>query len=116
MIVTIKRSKLSARVLIVLTLLGTSGSWHPIGDDPEFQSQVIAHDHSSHGNRFWTPAAAKDPSHCAICHWLQSFRSDSVRHTRVQFVDTAYRRVPTAGIGLVRAIDLLNIPPRAPPA
>ena len=110
------RSKLIARVLIVLTFLGASGSGHASNDDPELQPRLVAHDHNAHQERFGGPLTTTEPTHCAICHWLQSFRSDSVRDARVQFSDTAYSRRPIAATGHVGAIDLLDIPSRAPPA
>ena len=109
-------SKLTAGALIVLTFLGASGSWHASNDDPDLQPQLVAHNHGAHAERFRAPLTAAEPAHCAICHWLQSFRSDSVRDARVQLSDTTYSPRPIATTDRAGAIDLLHIPSRAPPA
>ena len=110
------RSKLTAAVLIVLTFLGTNGSWHVSGDDPDCDPRVLAHDHSAHREWLRAPSPAGNPAHCAICHWLQTFRSDTLRPAGVPFSHLAYTRRPLAAAGDLHAIVLLDISPRGPPA
>jgi hypothetical protein len=108
------RSRLLAWVLVVLTVLGSSGSWHVDTDDPDFAASV-PHDHSHHHERFDRPSTTSAPEHCAICHWLQAFRSDSAAQTRVAFQrdesTPAARAATTAPLSTVFA----DVPSRAPP-
>lgn len=109
------RSTPLAAALIILTVLGTSGSWHLEGDDPDFLPAVVVHDHSAHHEAFRTPATPQDTNHCAICHWLQMFRAGSLRHGRIQFASALYNVRVMAAIPTLRAGALLDVPSRAPP-
>jgi hypothetical protein len=110
------RSKTLAAALIVLTFLGTSGSWHVEGDDPDFLPPAAAHDHSMHHGAFRVPVAPQAADHCAICHWLQMFRASALRQVRVQFVSSADAARVAAAIPPIRAAALFDVPSRAPPA
>jgi len=100
--------------LIVLTFLGTSGSWHVDADDPDCDASV-AHNHSAHHERLVRPATAAAATHCAICHWLQSFRSDGARHGRADIARASRSTALTAPLVAIRSADRLNLPSRAPP-
>jgi hypothetical protein len=117
--VALRRSRRQSRViaiaLTVLTFLGTGGSWHVDADDPDCAIDIVAHSHSAHDARLAAPDHRSTPVHCAICHWLQAFRADAVRHARVQFdedVRTARLRIDVESIRTGARIDL---PSRAPP-
>jgi hypothetical protein len=110
------RSRTLAAALILLTFLGTSGSWHVEGDDPDFLPPPATHNHSTHHDAFRTPVAQDGASHCAICHWLQMFRAGTLRHSRVQFVTTSQNARNAAATPPVRLAALLDVPSRAPPA
>jgi hypothetical protein len=47
---SICRSRVTALALIILTFLGTTGSWHVDSDDPDC-AVPVAHNHSSHHER-----------------------------------------------------------------
>src|ERR1051325_11491329 len=87
------RSRVTALALIVLTFLGTSGSWHVDIDDPDCAAPV-AHNHSAHNERL-VHASAATPTHCAICHWLRAFRIDGDHQAR-QYVAEAIHDAGTA--------------------
>src|SRR6188768_1687227 len=89
------RSRVVACVLVLFSIMGTTGAWHAAGDDPDCAGPV-AHDHSAHHERISRPTQAQPPSHCAICHWLQSFRTDSVPGTAAATADTASGPLHTA--------------------
>jgi hypothetical protein len=110
------RSRPVAAALAILILLGMTGSWHATDDDPDCQSPVTAHDHAAHRIQLRAAAARERGSHCAICHWLQSIRTGSVRQARIQFADLAANARVAAAVVHVRATELLDLPPRAPPA
>ena len=110
------RSKLLAAALILLTFVGTSGSWHLEGDDPDFLPPAVNHDHSTHHEAFRTPASPEGTAHCAICHWLQMFRASALRHARVQLDGAVHNARVMAAIPPLRAAALLDVPSRAPPA
>ena len=112
---SLRRSRRLSLALIVLTFLGTGGSWHVGTDDPDC-ADLVTHDHSAHHERFGrTSAPAPTPSHCAICHWLQAFRSDAVRHARVQFAVAQSDAAPLGQFAPIRSGDPLDLPSRAPP-
>src|SRR5262245_9965684 len=109
------RSKVVACVLVLFTFMGTTGAWHIAADDPDCDAPS-SHDHSAHHERLSRPTPAQVPSHCAICHWLQGFRTDSVPSTAVAFDDsnTGYEPALTR-----RPFELhvrVDVPSRAPPA
>jgi len=110
----LRRSRALALLLALLTAAGTSGSWHVGGDDPDCEF-LSAHDHRAHHESFRAADHAIPPAHCAICHWLQAFRSGNVTQARVPFatdVATAdVRRVSSA----IRSADQIALPSRAPP-
>ena len=100
--------------LIVLTFLGTSGSWHVDTDDPDC-AVPLAHNHSAHHERL-VPAKAVAPiAHCAICHWLQCFRTDGARQARADLTPKVRRTGATVTMVAIRSADRLNLPSRAPP-
>src|SRR5689334_4047454 len=101
--VALKRCKALALALIALTVLGTSGSWHVAADDPDAPALVL-HDHSAHRAQFKTAAASHEaPTHCAICHWLQSFRADSVRDAGPRFASNQQDGTGVPYLAQVRA-------------
>jgi hypothetical protein len=108
------RSRLVACVLMVLTFVGTSGAWHAGGDDPDC-APLAAHDHSAHHARFGAATTTQAPGHCAICHWLQSFRTGSPPETRVAFDDSAASPILVRAQRSLRIGVCVHLPSRAPP-
>jgi hypothetical protein len=108
------RSRVPALALIVLTFLGTSGSWHVDPDDPDCTAPV-AHNHSGHHERLVRSVARAPIAHCAICHWLQSFRIDGARQAREVAAPAGETSSPAVSRLAVRSADRLNLPSRAPP-
>src|SRR5215216_1143455 len=96
------RSRVTAIALIVLTFLGTSGSWHVDTEDPDCTAPV-AHNHSAHHERLVRYAAAAPLAHCAICHWLQTFRIDGSRQTRVYKAPARQSATPAASLDVVQS-------------
>jgi hypothetical protein len=109
------RSKPLALALILLTFFGTSTPWH-IDDADTGQVVLVAHDHSAHHEALRAPSAASAPTHCALCHWLQSFRAGSVRQARIPFETSVRVAHYTAIQTYIRGIDPSQSPSRAPPA
>jgi hypothetical protein len=108
-------SKPLALLLALLSFVGTSGSWHA-GDDVDFQQRIVAHDHETHRYQFQaTPDHARS-DHCAVCHWLQSFRNSSVSHARVPFAWDTHNLRQQVTATIVGGTDRLQLPTRAPPA
>jgi hypothetical protein len=112
--VALKRCRALALALIALTVLGTSGSWHVAADDPDAPVLVV-HDHSTHDAHFRAASSHEPPSHCAICHWLQSFRADSIADNGPRFASDRSSGAGTAYFDNVRRADRLSLPTRAPP-
>jgi hypothetical protein len=109
------RSRVTALALIVLTFLGTTGSWHVDSDDPDF-TVPVAHNHSAHHERLVRTAAAAPVVHCAICHWLQSFRIDGARQARDYGAPAGQTAGANAPSVAFHSADRLNLPSRAPPS
>ena len=104
-----------ACVLIVFTFVGTSGAWHVPGDDPDC-TDVVIHDHSAHHPRLARATVSDAPVHCAICHWLQTFRTDPPPNTRIAFDESAAAPVVSTSQHVVELLGRLDVPSRAPPA
>jgi hypothetical protein len=109
------RSRVVACVLVLFSFMGTTGAWHAADDDPDFAAPV-AHDHSAHHERINRPTPAQAPSHCAICHWLQHFRTDSVPDTAGGMVDTASGSLHAVARHPHDLLVRVDVPSRAPPA
>lgn len=71
------RSRLVAGILVLFTVVGSTGIWHTAGDDDVDFVTAAGHDHSEHRERLSGATPAGMPAHCAICHWLHGFRTDS---------------------------------------
>lgn len=108
------RSRFVACLLIVFTVLGTSGTWH-VADDRDFDTPTH-HDHSAHHARFNAATPADGPTHCAICHWLQGFRTDAVPDTRIAHGDAGAVAILALNRAPVQQLARLDVPSRAPPA
>lgn len=110
----LQRSRPLAVILIVLTMLGTTATWHT-PDDPDCFSGIVLHDHSAHHARFGAPAPSDGPEHCAICHWLQSFRIDGARQAWLPSASDQYVRFTSALHATPASAATIAIAPRAPP-
>jgi hypothetical protein len=109
------RSKIVACILVLFTFMGTTGTWHVADDDPDCATP-IGHDHSAHHERIGRSTPVEPPSHCAICHWLQGFRTDTVPSTAVDAGDTATGLLPTLVTRPYQLLVRVDVPSRAPPA
>ncbi len=109
-----QRSRLLAIVLAALTFVGSTGAWHA-PDDPDCFDGIVLHDHSAHHARFGKTTYSSAPEHCAICHWLQSFRIGSTSRARVPFASETFARVAVAVRPLPASVTATAISPRAPP-
>ena len=56
------------------------------------------------------------PSHCMICHWMQSFRAASVGASRVVVLQRPTVTPPVSPDQPTRAAARIDLPSRAPPA
>lgn len=109
------RSRLVACVLTVFTVMGTTGAWHAAGDDPDCAPQAV-HDHTAHHERLAKATPVQAPTHCAICHWLQGFGTDSLPDARVAFADTASATILALARRHADRLVRVDVPSRAPPA
>ena len=109
------RSRVVACVLVLFSFMGTTGAWHVADDDPDC-ALPASHDHSAHHERLTRPSRAQTPTHCAICHWLQSFRTDSVPRTTVDALDASSNPVHAGPRKPHELLVRVDVPSRAPPA
>ena len=115
MMVSALRSRVVACVLVLFTFMGTTGSWHVADDDPDCAAGVT-HDHSAHHERLNSARPSQPPSHCAICHWLQSFRIDSVPRTAFDTDNVSNAAVLVRDRRPHQFLARVDVPSRAPPA
>ena len=108
------RSHLMAWVLVVLTALGSSGAWHVDSNDPDFAAS-LPHDHSRHDAQLDHRTTPDAPTHCAICHWLQTFRSGDAAGLRVLLqADNATAALRPVAV-VLHSATRIDVPSRAPP-
>src|SRR4029450_12863287 len=100
---------------IVLTFLGTSGSWHVDSDDPDC-AVPVAHNHSAHHERLVRTPQPAPLVHCAICPWLQSFRIDGARQARECVAPAGHSAGSVALLPAIHSADHLTLPSPPPPA
>ena len=114
------RARAGGWALVVLwsfTTLGTlSTTAHGLVCGDELSSIVIAgHGPDAH-HAVGAAKTREGPTHCVLCHWIQSFRAAGVRASRIVVVLKAVA-TPTVGpVRPTRAAARLELPPRAPPA
>ena len=111
----LRRSRALALLLALLTVVGTSGSWHVASDDPDCDT-VAAHDHRAHHESIAAESHANPPAHCAICHWLQAFRSGDVNQSRLLLGNGCASTQVLLFSDAIRSADRIELPSRAPPA
>lgn len=109
------RSRVVACVLVLFSFMGTTGAWHVANDDPDC-ALPVGHDHSAHHERLAKSAPAQPPSHCAICHWLQGFRTDSVPSTSIAAADASGGPLHIGTQNPHEILVRVDVPSRAPPA
>ena len=63
-----------------------------------------------------TAQTREAPTHCVLCHWMQSFRAAGVRASRIVFTQKPVTIPPLSPVQRTRAAARLDLPPRAPPA
>ena len=109
------RSKSLALLFILFTLVGTTSAWHAPDDDNDGAVVSWRHDHQAHDARFRGPRSP-GPAHCAICHWLASFRTASAQHVSIPPALASVALAVVAPARRPRTTDiLLQRSPRAPP-
>jgi hypothetical protein len=111
----------SARVWALLVLssftgLGTlSATAHSVVCADEL-SGVSGAGHFPGGHVLHTAQTREMPTHCVLCHWMQSFRAAGVRVSRIAIVQKSVATPPGSAVHRTRVAALLELPPRAPPA
>jgi hypothetical protein len=109
------RSRAVACVLVLFTTMGTTGVWHAADDDPDFAPAAV-HDHAAHHERVGASRTPQAPTHCAICHWLQGFRIDSVPSPTPAGDATTSRLLRAGNRSPHQPLVRIDVPSRAPPA
>jgi hypothetical protein len=103
-------------VLWSFTALGTlSATAHGVicGDELSPASSA-AHFPGTHV--LGTAQTREAPTHCVLCHWMQSFRAAGVRVSRIVIAQRPVAKPPGSAVQHPRAAARLELPPRAPPA
>jgi hypothetical protein len=98
------------------TALGTlSTTAHGLMCGDELSPVFIA-GHGPDAHAVGAAQSRERPTHCVLCHWMQSFRAAGVRASRIIVVQKA-AAIPTVTRVLpTRSAARLELPPRAPPA
>ena len=109
------RSRVVASVLVLFSFMGTTGAWHAAGDDPDCATPT-GHNHSAHHERLNAASKTQPPTHCAICHWLQGFRTDAAQAAVIAAADTSSSPVLALTRRPRQFLVRVDVPSRAPPA
>ena len=103
-------------VLLSFTALGTlSTTAHALVCGDELSPVFIA-GHGPDAHALAATQTRERPSHCVLCHWMQSFRAAGVRASRIVFAQKPVTIPPLSSVQRIRAAARLDLPPRAPPA
>jgi hypothetical protein len=118
-VVVPRRRRPIAVALILLLLFGTNAGLHAGGDDdcdaPQGAVATAGYTGSSAQLRL-VSIRGDEPGHCAICHWLQTFRAGSAAEGRFHVSLVPRRPIHTHAIRPVATADRFSLPLRAPPA
>jgi hypothetical protein len=106
------RSRALAVTLIAFIVLGTTGSGHA----PDYRLPPLGYTHDGTHTQVCPPTDRASSEHCAICHWLQTFRFDPGAMVLVSFGDVATSHVRVGASEPHPATVANSIPARAPPA
>ncbi len=103
-------------VLLSFTALGTlSTTAHGLVCGDELSPVFIA-GHGPDAHALAATQTRERPSHCVLCHWMQSFRAAGVRASRIVFAQKPVTIPPFSPVQGTRAAADSILPPRAPPA
>jgi len=98
--------------LILLVLIGTNAGFHAGVDDV----CAVPPGAQSGADRHLSGQPPTDAAHCAICHWLQTFRAGSIGHPLLQASALPSSSPDSPAPRSVAAADRFALPLRAPPA
>jgi hypothetical protein len=99
--------------LIVLILIGTNAAFHGGADDVCDLPVAVQGDG---GGAQLSAQPTPEPAHCAICHWLQTFRAGSIGHPLLQTSALPSTSPASPAPASVVTADRFTLPLRAPPA
>jgi hypothetical protein len=101
--------------LCSFTTVGALSTIHELECGDELaEAFVVGHSLGSH-----TVAAAhvgEQPTHCVLCHWLQSVRAGGPRVSRLVIGHESRAARTLNPVQRVRTVAPLDLPSRAPPA
>lgn len=98
------------------TALGTlSTTAHGLVCGDELSPVFIA-GHGPDAHAVGTAPARERPTHCVLCHWMQSFRAAGIRMTRTVIAPKPAAATPVNPFQRTLALARLALSPRAPPA
>jgi hypothetical protein len=113
------RARAGAWALIVLwsfTALGTlSTTAHDLACGDELSPVFIA-GHGPDAHALGSAPTRERPTHCVLCHWMQSFRAAGVRASRLVIASRPAVTPPVSPVQRARVLARLALSPRAPPA
>src|SRR5262245_55067452 len=112
------RRRASALALVALcsfTTVGALSAAHEMGCGDELAESFIA-GHAPGSHTVAATHVGQQPTHCVVCHWLQSVRSGGVEASSLVIADESGPARTVSSVQRVRTVVPLDIPSRAPPA
>jgi hypothetical protein len=112
------RRRASALALVALcsfTAAGALSTAHELGCGDEL-AEGFAAGHAPGSHSVAATGAGQEPTHCVLCHWLQSFRAGGVGASRLVIAHEIQPAQTVSSVQFVRLVAPLDIPSRAPPA
>jgi len=112
------RQRASALALVALCsfmAVGALSTAHELGCGDELAEGLVA-GHAPGSHAVTATHVGQEPTHCVLCHWLQSVRSGGVTASSLVIAHESGPAQTVSPVQSVRLVASLDIPSRAPPA
>ena len=112
------RRRASALALVALCSFASVGALstaHELGCGDELAEGFVA-GHAPGSHAVAATRVGQEPTHCVLCHWLQSVRSGRVDASGLVIAHESGPARTVTSVQRVRIVVPLDVPSRAPPA
>ena len=101
--------------LCSFTSVGALSTGHELGCSDEL-AEGFAAGHAPGSHSVAAARGGQEPTHCVLCHWLQSVRSGGVDASSLVIAHESGPARTVSSVQHVRLVVPLDVPSRAPPA
>ena len=110
-----RASALDVVALCSFTAVGALSTAHELGCGDELAEGFVA-GHAPGSHAVAATRVGQEPTHCVLCHWLQSVRSGRVDASGLVIAHESGPARTVTSVQRVRIVVPLDVPSRAPPA